>query len=209
MPRKRPAPILEGVVPHPRYGAAPRPSGLVVPEDDIRHGFWGLGQATIFPETVLRADTSVQNFSMYPRDYYVDILRKCRSCNRPFIFSAREQRYWFETLRFYVDADCVDCVDCRRASRSIQRRLRRYSDLFAKDVISRKELMFLVDDAAFLVTHGTLKNLDNVGSVKNRALKMIPEYPGIAALIAAIHAARKQAAKYILIQDLVRDDYTQ
>ncbi len=51
--------------------------------------------------------------------------------------------------------------------------------------------MFLVDDAAYLLTHGVLKNLGNVGSVKNRAMKAIAEYPGIAVLAEAIKAAKK------------------
>ena len=72
--------------------------------------------------------------------------RSRNTCHRPFIFFAKEQRYWFETLRFLVDADCVHCPDCRRESRTVQRRLRRYSDLFAKNEPTRKELMFLVDD---------------------------------------------------------------
>jgi hypothetical protein len=194
MPARKVPRELEGVVPHPRYGATPRISGSTVPEADIRRGFWALGSCRIFPETALQADTTRQNFSIYPRTYYVDILRACRTCQRPFIFSAREQRYWYETLRFWVDADCVECVECRRESRALQRRLRRYSDLFAKQDRSRKELMLLVDDAAVLLERGVLKNLSNAGSVKNLALKMIPEYPGIAPLTLAIQAMRQAAA---------------
>jgi hypothetical protein len=178
-------------VPHPRYGTSPSPSGVRIPEAELRCGFWRLRGDTIFPETALIAQTEKQNFAVFPRKYYVDVLRSCRACHRPFIFFAREQRYWFETLRFFVDADCVQCPDCRRESRVVQRRLRRYSDLFAKKETTGKELMFLVDDAAYLLTHGVLKNLGNVGSVKNRAMKAIAEYPGIAVLAEAIKAAKK------------------
>lgn len=193
MTRKKGANPLENVVRHPRYGSTPRPSGLKLPEEEIRRAHWTLMHATIFPETALRADTSVQNFSMYPREYYVDILRACRSCKRPFIFSAREQKYWFETLRFYVDANCVECSDCRRGSRTVQRTLRRYSDLLAKESRSRKELMQLVDDATFLLEHGTLKKINNLGAIKNQAVKTIPEYPGVASLMEAIGRANAAA----------------
>ena len=189
MPRKKPK-ISTDMVPHPRYGSSPRPSGTQIPEDELRSGFWRLHFGIIFPETAILADTEKQNCSIYPRKYYVDALRTCRTCQRPFIFSAREQRYWFETLRFFVDADCVHCPECRRQSRALQRRLRRYSDLFAKPNVSRKELMFLVDDAVYLLEHGVLKNLSNVGAVKNRAMKAIAEYPGVPLLAQAIQAAR-------------------
>jgi len=186
-------------VPHPRYGSSPRPSGVKVSESELRRGLWGLSNKLIFPETALIANTTLQNFAVYPRKYYVDILKECRQCHRPFIFFAREQRYWFETLKFYVDADCVHCPKCRRESRVLQRRLRRYSDLFAKKDITRKELMFLVDDARHLLERGVLKNLSNLGSVKNKAMKEIPEYQGVLELAEAIKAAK-------LAQDPIPDD---
>ena len=193
MPRSSKTEPLD-LVPHPRYGTHPRPSGYSVTEAQIRESFWRHSRDVLFPETALPANPDNQNFAVFPRRYYVDVLRTCRSCHRPFIFFAREQRYWYETLRFFVDADCVLCPVCRRESRSTQRRLRRYSDLFAKTSPSRKELMFLVDDAVCLLERGVLKNLSNVGSVKNRALKAIPEYPGLQVLSAALKAARQAAS---------------
>lgn len=178
-------------VPHPRYGASPRPSGVQIPETDLRRGYWRLRRETLFLETALIAETTKQNFAVYPRKYYVDVLRSCRTCHRPFIFFAREQRYWYETLRFFVDADCVRCPDCRRDSRAVHRRLRRYSDLFAKAEPTRKELMFMVDDGIYLLAHGVLKNLHNLGAMKNRAMKEIPDYPEVACLAEAIKAARQ------------------
>lgn len=191
MPKKKKA--KEGAkdfVAHPRYGSAPLPSGLTVPEEAIRQGYWGLQGATIFPESVLLADPEKQNYSVCPRTYYVDVARTCRTCHRPFIFFAREQRYWFETLRLWVDADCVQCAPCRRESRAVQRRLRRYSDVCARTDASDKELMFLVDDALYLLERDVLKNLSSLGAVKNRAMKAISHYPGVAALADAINAAR-------------------
>ncbi len=178
------------LVTHPRYGASTISSGLSVPEDVIRQGFWRNQGDWLFPESVLIADPSKQNYSVFPRAYYVDVLRNCRKCERRFIFFAREQRYWFETLRFYVDADCVDCPVCRRDSQVTRRRLRRYSDLLQKAAPSDRELMSLVDDGAYLLTNGTLRRLDRIGQLKNEALKHIPDYKGIVELVKAITAAR-------------------
>jgi hypothetical protein len=188
MPRRRTAPLA--IVPHPRYGSTPIRSGFAVAESELRRGYWRLRTDTLFPETALPADISKQVYGGFPRSYYVDVLRNCRNCKRPFIFFAKEQRYWFETLRFFVDADCVLCPECRRASRVLQRRLRRYSDLHAKSSLDDAELCRLIDDATYLVERDVLKNLSTVGAVKNRAREQVPGYRGLSALIAALDAAR-------------------
>ena len=178
------------IVPHWRYGNAPRPSGIQVSEDEIRSGFWRYSRERMFPESVLVADPSKQNYAIFPRSYYVDVLRECQSCKRPFIFFALEQRYWFETLGFFVDADCVLCPSCRRDYQSLRRRLRRYSDLLKKGDVSPKELRFLVDDGAYLFARGVLKDVNNLGRLKNRALKVIPEYVGTKVLAQELASAR-------------------
>lgn len=187
MPRRR-ASTAE-FVPHPRYGVMPVRSGFTIPDSELRRGFWRLSRDELFPETALPADTSKQNYAVFPRAYYVDVARTCRSCTRRFIFFAREQRYWFETLRFFVDADCVLCPECRRTAHALKRRLRRYADLRAKASLTDEELYRLVDDARYLLEHGTLKNAAAVGAIKNLASKRIPHYRGVPALIAALGAA--------------------
>jgi hypothetical protein len=67
--------------------------------------------------------------------------------------------------------------------------LRQYSGLYAKPEPSRKEFMFMIDDAIILLERGVLKNLSNVGAMKNRAAKAIPEYPGLLSLVALLRAA--------------------
>ena len=62
--RKRPA--AQDMVPHPRYGAVPIASGLTIAEAEIRHGHWRYGQGAMYPESVLIADTSKQNYSVSP-----------------------------------------------------------------------------------------------------------------------------------------------
>jgi hypothetical protein len=183
--------IPKNIVPHPRYGATPIPSALIVPEKEIRVGYWGLLHAQIFPDTVLLADSSKQNYSLYPRKYYVDILRTCLTCRRPFIFFAREQRYWYETLGFYVDANCVHCPVCRRNMQTQKRRLRRYSDLLAKNKYTDEDLMHLVDDGTLLLDVGILRNLTRLGKLKNDAQKRIPDYKGTASLATALANIRR------------------
>ncbi len=187
--RRRPC---QSFVEHPRYGSLPHVSRIRVPESETRSGFWSLRRDDLFPESVLLADTEKQNYSVFPRRYYVDVRRVCRQCDRPFIFFAKEQRYWFETLRFFVDADCVQCPDCRRESRSVQRRMRRYSDAMARQRLNDDELDTLLRDATFLLGKGVLKNLNTLGALKNRAMKQLPHSASVLALSQALAAARAE-----------------
>lgn len=116
----------------------------------------------IFPETAIRADCKHQFFWDFARRMYVDIARKCRSCRRWFLFFALEQKYWFETLKFNINADCVHCHECRRASQ-IQRKMQyRYDELLTqteKSTLEWNELSTLGDhlvDAGYIKKPETL-----------------------------------------------------
>lgn len=183
--------LPQEVVPHPRYGSLPIVSGAAILEAEIRLGFWGLSDAVIFPETVLVADTSKQNYAIYPRRYYVDILRDCRECGRPFLFFAREQRHWFEELQFFVDADCVHCAECRARQHDAKTQLARFSAAMKAPDLSRRDLMTLIDDAADLLQTGVVSNLSKLGALKNRAIRECGEYPGTSRLVEALREAHR------------------
>ncbi|MBK9967459.1 MAG: zinc-ribbon domain-containing protein [Holophagales bacterium] len=70
------------------------------------------------PSGAVRGDPRRQLFCCeIPRYFYVDLDRTCRDCGAPFVFSAREQKHWYETLGFRLDANAVRCLPCRRAFR--------------------------------------------------------------------------------------------
>ena len=70
------------------------------------------------PAGAVRGDPRRQLFCCeVPRYFYVDVDRTCRDCGAPFVFSAREQKHWYETLGFRLDASAVRCLPCRRAYR--------------------------------------------------------------------------------------------
>src|SRR5262249_36698600 len=96
-------------------------------------------------------------------------------------------------LCFFIDADCVHCAECRREFRANRRRLSRYSILQSKPSLTFAELESLVDDASYLFARGLLRNLSNLGRLKNQALRMIPEYPGTAILRESIAKARARS----------------
>ena len=48
---------------------------------------------------------------------YYDWHRRCSDCDRDYVFSATEQRHWYETLKFIPDSVPNQCVACRRRRR--------------------------------------------------------------------------------------------
>lgn len=174
-PAPAPVPDLPDLVPHPRHGAVVIPSGCTATAADIRGSYWGYHDRTIYPESAILADLSRQNFSTFPRGYYVDMLAVCRTCDRPFLFFAREQRYWYEELHFYIDTDCVHCPACRAASHEHRDRLRRYAEHIGRDDLDVIQLATLVSDAVFLWQAGTLHDEQKLRRLRNLAHRRIPK----------------------------------
>ncbi|MEZ6190017.1 MAG: zinc-ribbon domain containing protein [Phycisphaerales bacterium] len=58
---------------------------------------WLFPDGTRFDYTsAVRADTTRQDFSVEPRHWYVDATIRCDRCEQDFLFSADEQRFWYE-----------------------------------------------------------------------------------------------------------------
>lgn len=53
-----------------------------------------------------------------PRFFYIDEARTCIQCGREFVFSGKEQKYWYEVRQFHFDSVAIRCVSCRRQRRS-------------------------------------------------------------------------------------------
>lgn len=73
------------------------------------------------PAAAVRGDVSKQLFCSahhVPKYFYVDENRQCLQCGRTFTFKAREQKYWYETLKFNFRSVPIRCVTCRQRRRS-------------------------------------------------------------------------------------------
>jgi len=70
--------------------------------------------------SAVRAEIARQNYSVCPRYWYVDARFACAHCGDEFVFSAAEQRVWFEDHGFWVDAFPKHCLSCRRALRELK-----------------------------------------------------------------------------------------
>ena len=119
---------------HPRYGDQPIVSGEGWSEAEVRRAHWSYARVNwdekvLFPETAIRANPCRQRTDYGWRTLYVDIARRCRTCGQWFLFFALEQKFWFEELGFFIDADCVHCQHCRHAAHDEQRLKDRYAAL--------------------------------------------------------------------------------
>lgn len=169
-------------MPHPRHGTAVVPSGHDLTEAEVRGSYYGYRDETIYPESAIPADCSRQNFSTFPRGYYVDMLMVCRACERPFLFFAREQQFWYEELHFYIDTACQYCPECRREQHEFRERLRRYSEQVGREGLSDAELATLVGDAVFLWRAGVLHDESRLRWLRNRARRSVPNDPATASI---------------------------
>jgi hypothetical protein len=82
--------------------------------------------------TAQRADISKQHYTVCPRHWYVDATFVCRDCGREFVFTASEQRFWYEDRQFFVNSLPKRCVECRKADRTRLELRKRYDALIAK-----------------------------------------------------------------------------
>ena len=58
------------------------------------------------------------SFCHIPKYYYLDRERTCVQCGQDFIFSAKEQKFWYETLKFNFNSEAIRCVTCRKSKRT-------------------------------------------------------------------------------------------
>ncbi len=168
------------------------------PRPLVLRSSWGsfVTEVTVFPDSAIPADASRQNYTACPRSWYMDIRRPCRACGRPFIFFAREQRYWYEVLGFYISADCVHCVECRRKNQQLRRRFQRYSERIGGNDLSDPEFATLIEDAVFLYHEGVLRNEQRLRTLKNQAVARLPGEQATEAILGVIAEiqSRKQSA---------------
>jgi hypothetical protein len=80
------------------------------------------------PKGFLRGDASKQLFGMGgPEEVFGPLEKVCRDCRATFVFTAAEQKHWYETLGFFIDVTAVRCGGCRRARHTVERARRRYA----------------------------------------------------------------------------------
>ena len=184
------------LVAHPRARAMARPAhgrASAMSVEEIRAKVWQTRRSTIVPGTAVIANVALQNYPMYSRSVYADLLKQCETCARPFVFYANEQRFWYETLKIPVDADCVNCPPCRKHAHRVKACQFRYAVALHAPRLDAKAMTAFIDDTLYLFEQGLLRDLARVGAIKNRALRELGEYSGTRDLAQALARAREAA----------------
>lgn len=73
------------------------------------------------PGGAVVGDPHKQNFCPMchvPRYFYSDEEKVCVQCGDTFVFSGKEQKYWYEGLQFNFHSIAIRCTTCRRLQRS-------------------------------------------------------------------------------------------
>jgi hypothetical protein len=189
---------FDNYVEHPRYGRRPHITGLDPQQrlsggDDYIYLHWHSPAACRIPNTAIVADRSRQPPATLPVTHYFDVKRECRICHRPFIFFAQEQKHWYESLKFPLEADCRECPPCRKRQQGIARERERYNELFHLEKRRAEENVDMAECCLSLIEKEAFsrKQLPTV----RRLLKAVKE-PGakLKKRIDAIHA-RLEALK--------------
>jgi len=170
--------------PHPLYGPIPMlPVEVVLASGAIHHGLdYDPDYQPTMPKGAVRGDVRAQEFCRQchvPRYFYVDVDRRCVQCGEEFTFSAREQKYWFEGLKFHFDSRAIRCRACRRSRRS-DKALNAQLSALATDLRARpKDAALWVAQAEALLRlrektgHG---DLDKALASARKAEKIWPEH---------------------------------
>lgn len=148
-----PLPDYSNFAAHPRFGKAPRPTGLdpVDKHDGSVFLHWHSGLGVRVPGTAIIANTSEQCSATVHVTHYFDTRRVCRTCGCHFLFFAAEQRHWYEVLKFPLEADCLECVPCRKAERKLRALQQRYAALLSNTERPEAETIELIECGVLLV----------------------------------------------------------
>ena len=178
------APKEKNVLHHPLYGRVPLVREYFMRLDGTRSTEFYLVADPKFrppiPAAAVRGDLSKQEFcSMHhvPRYFYVDEDKVCTQCGEPFVFTAGEQKFWFETLRFHFSSTAVRCRRCRRqrrTERALNQQLGAAVELVERQPDDPVALVTLARTTAEFVASVGTGNLDRGIAAARRAQRLAP-----------------------------------
>jgi thiol-disulfide isomerase/thioredoxin len=124
--------------------------------------------------TAIQADTEKQDYTVCPRHWYVDAYFKCKGCDTVFLWSAVEQKTWFEEYKFLVHSQATHCLKCRAQRRQLTALKKEYDHAVAtarnsRDVAEKKKVIAIIDQMAAMT--GTLP--EKVSGTRDELLRQI------------------------------------
>jgi hypothetical protein len=166
------------LVPHPRFGRKIIASGMTATAAQIASEvpLTRLPVDHYWPQTMIAADPAKQGTTHTPYFFYIDYLRDCVDCERPFVFYARDQQFCFESLGLNVGSQAIRCTDCRASARALKsrllnsqdsmRRLKHVSGPITRNVMRDEPLVELAVDLVLLTEAGIYGDMDMLRRIR-------------------------------------------
>lgn len=135
---------------HPLYGEIPLITVPAVGQPNVRPTWdYDPDSRPPLPPGAIRGDVRAQEFCPMchvPKYFFVDEAKQCIQCGAPFVFTAREQQFWYEERKANFHSRAVRCQRCRRQRRSDNALRRQLAE-------SAQRVREHPDDAAALVAY--------------------------------------------------------
>lgn len=132
------------------------------------------------PSHAVPGDPSKQDFCSahhLPKYFYVDEEKICVQCGQHFTFTAHEQKFWYETLRFNFRSTAIRCQQCRqqrRNGRALQHQLSAAIRLADEQPDDPVALVTLARATAEYYAFFQSGNLERGIAAAHRALRVAP-----------------------------------
>lgn len=88
---------------------------------------------------VIIGNAELQNFSVAPIHRHIGVVLKCLKCSEEFDFTAKEQQYCYEKLKFWSDSAPRECQKCRKITRKIIGFNKRLAIVLSKKCLSKND----------------------------------------------------------------------
>jgi hypothetical protein len=190
--------------PHPAFGPIPLVRiERALPDGQVWRG-WECDPDYLppLPAGAVRGDPRRQSFCAMchvPRYFYVDQEKRCAQCGADFVFSATEQKFWYETLKFHFDSTAIRCAACRRRRRTesgLRERLARIRAALAADDSDHPGLLLELAEVIVELRQRTGQGrLDDALAASRRAFRAWPQAFQALYWEGAAHAAAGRAAR--------------
>jgi len=107
---------------------------------------WRFSEAVGVNESDIEvADIAKENYTVVPVKKHIGVILLCKKCHKNFNFSAKEQKRWYETLKFWIDSVPLECKDCRSAKRNIINLNNRLAVVLHKEKMVTSDFNEIVD----------------------------------------------------------------
>jgi DNA-directed RNA polymerase subunit RPC12/RpoP len=97
------------------------------------------------PKGALKADHSQlahnNTYGLLPQ-FYIDKVYKCRDCGSDEIWTAKQQKWWYEMAKGHIDSTAVRCRRCRKKIREAKEKQKMHMAEMAERVPHPNEAFF-------------------------------------------------------------------